>query len=78
MPTLAGLSIGAAMQPIEITQVVSGEPKSVVMPHLVGTIRSEVPTRTSGPDVIVGDLPDVEQLGSFGTQVGVAVGNDIM
>ena len=67
------LSIGATMQPIEITQIVSGEPKSVVMPPLVGTIRSEVPTRTSGPDVIVGDLPDVEQLGSFGTQVGVAV-----
>jgi hypothetical protein len=70
---VGSLSIGATMQPIEITQIVSGEPKSVVMPPLVGTTRGEVPTRTSGPDVIVGDLPDVEQLGSAGTQVGVAV-----
>src|SRR5437667_438322 len=70
---VGSLSIGATMQPIEITQIVSGEPKSVVMPPLIGTTRGEVPTRTSGPDVIVGDLPDVEQLGSFGTQVGVAV-----
>jgi len=77
-PTDAGtyvgsLSMGAAMQPIEITQIVNGEPKSVVMPPLVGTTQGDVPTRTSGPDVIVGDLPDVEQLGSAGTQVGVAV-----
>src|SRR5438874_1307975 len=70
---VGSLSIGATMQPIEITQIVSGEPKSVVMPPLIGTTRGEVPTRTSGPDVIVGDLPDVEQLGSAGTQVGVAV-----
>src|SRR5437762_3278105 len=70
---VGSLSIGATMQPIEITRIVRGEPKSVVMPPLIGTTRGEVPTRTSGPDVIVGDLPDVEQLGSFGTQVGVAV-----
>jgi hypothetical protein len=70
---VGGISIGAAMQPIEVTQVVSGEPRSVVMPPLGGATRGEVPTRISGPDVIVGDLPDVEQLGSFGTQVGVAV-----
>jgi hypothetical protein len=29
-----------------------------------------------GPDVIVGDLPSVEQFGSVGTQVGLAVGTD--
>jgi hypothetical protein len=67
------ISIGAVMQPIEIAQVVSGEPKSVVMPPLAGPTRGEVPTHTSGPDVIVGDLPDVEQLGSAGTQVGLGV-----
>ena len=67
------ISIGAEMQPIEITQIVSGEPKSVVMPPLGGATWGEVPTRISGPDVIVGDLPDVEQLGSVGTQVGLAV-----
>jgi hypothetical protein len=70
---VGGISMGAVMQPIEITQVVNGEPKSVVMPPLGGTTRGEMPTRTSGPDVIVGDLPDVEQLGSAGTQVGLGV-----
>jgi len=67
------ISMGAAMQPIEVTQLVSGEPKSVVMPPLGGATRGEMPTRTSGPDVVVGDLPDVEQLGSAGTQVGLGV-----
>src|ERR1041385_5987083 len=70
---VGSLSIGATMQPIEIAQIVNGEPKSVVMPPLAGATQRDVPTRTSGPDVIVGDLPDVEQLGSAGTQVGVAV-----
>jgi hypothetical protein len=59
------ISVGAAMQPIEIEQLVNGEPQSVVMPA-VGT--------QPGPDVIVGDLMSVEQFGSAGTQVGLAVG----
>ena len=68
------ISIGASMQTIEIAKLVSGEPKAVVMPPLGGATRAEVPARTSGPDVIVGDLPDMEQLGpSVGTQVGLAV-----
>ena len=68
------ISIGAVMQPIEIAQLAGGQPKSVVMPPLSGATRAEVPARTSGPDVIVGDLPDMEQLGpSVGTQVGLAV-----
>ena len=61
------ISIGAAMQPIEITHLVNGEPQSVMMPG-VGT--------QPGPDVIVGDLPSVEQFGRVGTQVGLAVGTD--
>jgi hypothetical protein len=67
------ISIGAVMQPIEIAQLAGGQPKSVVMPPLSGATRAEVPARTSGPDVIVGDLPDMEQMGSAGTQVGLAV-----
>ncbi len=70
---VGSISIGAAMQPIEVRQLVSGEPKSVVMPPLGGATQGGVPTQTSGPDVIVGDLPDVEQLGSAGTQVGLGV-----
>jgi hypothetical protein len=61
------ISIGASVQPVEITHLVNGEPQSVVMPA-VGT--------QPGPDVIVGDLPSVEQFGSVGTQVGLAVGTD--
>src|SRR5437016_214882 len=67
------ISIGASMQTIEIAKLVSGEPKGVVMPPLGGATGADVPTRTSGPDVIVGDLPVVQQLGNAGTQVGLAV-----
>jgi hypothetical protein len=64
------ISIGAAMQPIEVTQLANGKLKSVLMPPLAG---AGTPTQTQGPDVIVGDLPDLEQFGSAGTQVGLAV-----
>ncbi|PYK17555.1 MAG: hypothetical protein DME56_15015 [Verrucomicrobia bacterium] len=68
------ISIGAAMQPIEIRRLANGQTQSVVMPALRGTAGAEAPTaRVPGPDVIVGDLPDVEQLGSAGTRVGLAV-----
>src|SRR5438552_3077519 len=76
-PSAAGaivgkVSIGAAMQPIEIDQVVNGELRSTMMPALgqpaVGT--------QPGPDVIVGNLPEMEQYGHAGTQVGLAVGTD--
>jgi len=63
------VSMGAAMQPIEIQRVVNGETKSVVMPAL----HQPLPGTTPGPDVIVGDLPDMQQFGSAGTQVGLAI-----
>jgi hypothetical protein len=63
------ISIGAAMQPIEIDQLVNGQPKSAVMPA-VGTV--------PGPDVIVGELIGLEQsdTGSVGGRVGLALGTD--
>ena len=61
------ISIATSMQPVEVQTLVNGEPQSVVMPA-VGT--------QPGPDVIVGNLPSVEQFGSVGTQVGLAVGTD--
>src|SRR5436189_466384 len=61
------ISVGAAMQPIEIDQLVNGESKSMIMPA-IGTI--------PGPDVIVGDLNGLAQFGSAGTRVGLAVGTD--
>ncbi len=59
------ISVATAMQPIEIDQVLNGEPQSVVMPA-VGT--------QPGPDVIVGDLSGLAQFdNAVGTQVGLAV-----
>ena len=63
------ISISAKMQPIEVTQLVNGEPKSMILPALP----NPNPGTTPGPDVIVGDLPAMAQFGSAGTQVGVAV-----
>ena len=67
------ISVGAAMQPIEITQLVNGKPKSVVVPPLSQRAGPGAPTLVAGPDIIVGDLPDLEQFGSAGSQVGLAV-----
>src|SRR6266550_9558282 len=65
------ISVGAAMQPIEITQVVNGKPKSVVVPPLSQGASPGTPTLVPGPDIIVGDLPDMVQVGSAGSQVGL-------
>jgi hypothetical protein len=67
------ISVGAAMQPVEITQVVNGQRKSVLVPPLSQRAGPEAPTLVPGPDIIVGDLPDLEQFGSAGSQVGLAV-----
>jgi hypothetical protein len=63
------ISVGAAMQPIEIARLVNGEPQSAVMPG-VGTV--------PGPDVIVGELIGLEQsdTGSVNGRVGLALGTD--
>ena len=65
--TIGKISVGAALQLIEVDQLVNGETQSVFMPA-VGT--------QPGPDVIVGDLFDLSQFGSAGTQVGLAVGTE--
>src|SRR5438874_2388373 len=66
------ISIGAAMQAIEVDQVVNGELRSMMMPAL----RQPAVGTQPGPDVIVGDLPEMAQYGRAGTQVGLAVGTD--
>ena len=65
------ISIAAIMYPIEVTTVVNGAAQSAVLPQ-----RSEAPNGTfvPGPDVIVGELPSLEQFGGNGTQVGLALG----
>src|SRR5215472_16837616 len=74
---LAGkVSMGAMMQPIEVETLVNGETKSVVMPPLHGTLGSNTPTLVPGPDIIVGDLPQVLQGGNDTANhfVGLGVG----
>ena len=63
------ISVGAAMQPIEIDRIVNGKLQSAVMPA-VGTI--------PGPDVIVGELLDFIQYedGEVNGVVGLALGTD--
>ncbi len=70
---VGNISVGAAMQAIQITQLSNGAPKSVVMPPLSKRAGPGTPTLAAGPDVIVGDLPNMLQLGSAGSQVGLAV-----
>jgi hypothetical protein len=75
--TLAGtISMGAAMQPIEVDHLVNGETKSMVLPPVQRAVGPGVPNLVAGPDVIVGDVEDVDQQGSNGTQVGLAIGTD--
>ena len=47
------------MQPIEIDQLVNGELRSTVMPALHSGPLAARPALCPGPDVIVGDLPEV-------------------
>jgi hypothetical protein len=66
--SVGNISVGAAMQPIEITQLVNGKPKSVMLP----------PVRPSGvlvpgPDIVVGDLPDIFYFGNEGSQAGLGI-----
>src|SRR5438477_4447101 len=62
------ISVAVAMQPIEIDQLLNGEPQSLALPA-VGT--------QPGPDVIVGNLSGLAQFdNAVGTQVGLAVGTD--
>ncbi len=70
------ISIGAAMQPIEIDRLVNGELKSMAMPPLRYGVGSETPTLVPGPDVIVGDLPEMAQYGNDTVNhlVGLGVG----
>ena len=70
------ISIGAAMQPIEIDQLVNGETKSMAMPPVQHGIGSEAPDLVPGPDVIVGDLPSMAQFGNDTVNhlVGLGVG----
>src|SRR5436190_2180429 len=68
------ISVGAAMQPIEVETLVNGDTKSVLMPPLRGAAGPESPTLVPWPDVIVGELPEMAQYGSNGYFVGLGIG----
>jgi hypothetical protein len=68
------LSIGAAMQPIQIDHIIRGETKSIIMPPIQHAVAPRVPNLVPGPDVIVGDLESVVQAGNDATSVGLGVG----
>lgn len=70
------ISLGGVMQPIEITQFANGHPQSLVMPSMRHPLGRETPNLVPGPDVIVGNIEDVAQQGTAGTQVGLAIGTD--
>jgi hypothetical protein len=74
--TAGTISIGAAMQPIQIDQVVNGETKSMSMPPVQHALSPGTPNLVPGPDVIVGDIEDVDDQGNNATQVGLAIGTD--
>src|SRR6266436_1447481 len=67
------ISVRTTMQPIEITQLVNGKPKSMVLPPLSQRAGPGAPTLVPGPDIIVGDLPNMLQVGNAGSQVGLGV-----
>jgi hypothetical protein len=71
------ISIGAAMQPIEINHFVNGELKWLVMPPLRGAVSgTNPPDLVPGPDVIVGDIEDIEEDGNTASQVSLDAGTD--
>ena len=48
----------------------------MVMPPMQHAVGPGVPNLVPGPDVIIGDIEDVDQMGSNATQVGLAIGTD--
>ena len=63
------IAIGVTVQPVEVQTVVNGETRSAMIPKL----QQPLPGTSPGPDVIVGDLPAMQQFGGAGTQVGLAI-----
>jgi hypothetical protein len=64
------------MQPIEVETLMHGEVKSLVMPPLREAAGGETPTLVAGPDVIVGELPEMAQYGNDTVNhfVGLGIG----
>jgi hypothetical protein len=73
-PRVVGkISVTASLQSIEVKTIVNGEVQSAVLPALHG---GGEPGTNLGPDVIVGNISDVQAGGTVNGQVGVSVGTD--
>src|SRR5205085_3445300 len=71
------IAVVAGMSSIEVRTIVNGAVQSAVMPPVQRRADSGTPSAPElvpGPDVIVGDLPSMEQGGSNGSFVGLGVG----
>src|SRR5262249_4056891 len=78
------ISIGTTMQPVEVRTIANGQTQSAIMPPLRGLSRrseahagatgAQTPALAAGPDVIVGDLPEMAQYGRNGSFVGLGIG----
>ncbi len=66
------INIEAKMRSIEVMQIVNGEATSKSMPAMTDENAGTRP----GPDVVVGNVFGLQEFGSNGTQVGLAVGTD--
>ena len=62
------------MVPIEITTVANGVRNRRSCHLVLGALRTRPKVAAPGPDIIVGDLPSLEQFGAGGSQVGLGVG----
>ena len=65
---VGSIAIATTMFPIEVQKVTNGATQSSVLPR-----NPNAPALVPGPDLIVGDLPSVQQFGNSGTQVGLAL-----
>src|SRR5262249_19315775 len=72
-PVVGTISVTANLRPIEVKTIVNGEIRSAVLPAMH---RGGEPGTVPGPDVIVGNISDVQAASFVNGQVGVSVGTD--
>ena len=78
-PAEAGTVVGkfamaTTMRPIEVRKIVNGETESAVLPPATRLNQDHPDAQSNGPDVVVGDMPSMQQFGSSGTRVGLGIG----
>src|SRR5436190_11919728 len=67
------ISISTSVYPIEITTMVNGAAQSSVLPPRRGRTPNGPDGSVPGPDIVVGDMPSMVQVGSSGGQVGLGI-----